>query len=70
MLILGVIGVIKVSACKFSCTSYKLLNKCENIQRERPRKLFDYFKSLNYSLTWFLMVPPKDGFANMGVVAI
>ncbi len=39
MLILGVIGVIKVSACKFSYTSYKLLNKCENIQRKRPRKI-------------------------------
>ncbi len=34
MLILGVIGVIRVSACKFNCISYKLLNKCENIQRE------------------------------------
>jgi hypothetical protein len=33
-------------------------------------KLFDYFKFLNPSLTWFLMVPFKDGFVDMGVMAI
>ncbi len=26
------------------------------------KKQFDYFRFLNHSVRWFLMVPPKDGF--------
>jgi hypothetical protein len=31
--------------------------------KKGPKKWFGYFWFLNHSLKWFLMVPPKDGFA-------
>jgi hypothetical protein len=35
----------------------------KKISKKGLEKWFGYFWLFNHSLKWFLMVPPKDGFA-------